>query len=101
VSVVSRDELIDYDAKIAECRRELTDCLGRLHTLQSLRNQRAGVSFVTREHNGRQVWFVLLNGKTVCREYGYSTLGTAMAAATQIKAIRDAITPEGEVIPCP
>jgi hypothetical protein len=74
---------------IAECRRQMSLWANRLHLLQSERNTTAGVSFVQRENsNGRMAWFVLLDGKVVCRDYGYSRLGTAMGAATQIKAIK-------------
>ena len=78
------------DAGIAQCRRQVKHWLGMLHLLQSQRNRAAGVTFEQRQgSNGHSAWFVLSDGKAVCRDYGYSKLGTAMAAATQIKAIQD------------
>jgi hypothetical protein len=73
---------------IAECRRQIKRWQDRLHLLQSVRNQAKGVTFEQRVNkNGNLAWYVLFGGKVVCRDYGYSRLGTAMGAATRIKAI--------------
>jgi hypothetical protein len=75
---------------IAECRRQVKHWLRKLHLLQTERNIKAGLLFVEQDWRDERRWFILMNGKNVGRDYGYATCGQAMAAATQIKAIKEA-----------
>ena len=72
------------EAGIKHCRAEIKKWLGLLRLLQLQKNMKSGVKFVQCEENGRPIWFVKQNGKPVCRDYGYSTLGQAVCAATRM-----------------
>jgi hypothetical protein len=82
-------ELERIETGIKHCRAEIKRLLGTLHLLQSQRNQEVGIEFVQRDYLGEPRWFVMKNGKQVCRDYGYPALCTAMGAATRLGAKRE------------